>query len=129
MSGSDRDSRRFSLIYTVIRVLAISLSVIIIVILIMFMIGEGIPDVEDFKLDPSELLGMIFFPAGVITGMILSWRYDFIGAIITLGSLACFYLVSLLFWNDIPSSPWFIIFASPGFLFLITGIIKKSIKS
>jgi hypothetical protein len=80
-------------------------------------------------LNPSEIswtqwAGLIFFPVGVTIGMIVAWWKEGLGSVVTLGSLAAFYLVyGYVFKNHIGG--WaFITFASPAFLFMLHWLLR-----
>ena len=83
-----------------------------------FIIGEG--------LNPSSLhewIGLAFFPLGISVGMIVAWRYEGAGGIITVASLLAFYVVSLVSTGHLPG--WgFPVFAAPGFLFLLAWALS-----
>ena len=66
----------------------------------------------------TEAIGFTFFPVGVMIGMLLGWRYELTGGLITVLSLVGFYLWHLTVSGDLATGPWFLIFASPGFLYL-----------
>ncbi|HSE18805.1 MAG TPA: hypothetical protein VLB46_17235 [Pyrinomonadaceae bacterium] len=71
------------------------------------------------EIAPREWIGLLFFPIGVIAGMIIAWWKEGVGAIVTLGSLLGFYLVYGYLFRYHISGPWFLVFASPGFLFML----------
>lgn len=76
----------------------------------------------------SEWLLIAFFPVGVVVGMIVAWWREIAGGIITLLSLAAFYTTLLINSGHAPTTPWFIIFASPGLLLLICGLLASHSK-
>ena len=72
----------------------------------------------------TELIGLLFFPVGVITGMVIAWWKEGLGSALTVGSLAGFYIVyGYIFKNHI-GGWWFVVFASPGFLFLLHWLFR-----
>jgi hypothetical protein len=75
------------------------------------------------EIAPREWIGLLFFPIGVIVGMVIAWWKEGVGATVTLASLLGFYLVyGYLFRYHIAG--WaFIMFASPGFLFLLHWLL------
>ncbi len=93
------------------------LSLATISLLFLFVIGEGI----DLKvIEYREWLGLLFFPFGLFAGLLISWRNEGFGGIISVGSLAAFYLIYGLFLNGKLWLGWtFILFGFPGFLFLL----------
>jgi hypothetical protein len=72
----------------------------------------------------TEWIGLIFFPFGVATGMVIAWWKEGVGSTITVASLLGLYLVyGYLFRNHLGG--WvFIVFASPGFLFLLHWLLR-----
>ena len=80
------------------------------------------------EISPNEWAGLLFFPIGVIIGMIIAWWKEGLGSAVTLLSLLAFYLVyGYLLRNHIGG--WvFIAFASPGFLFLLHWLLRDTGK-
>ena len=95
-------------------------SIVSMALLLSLFIGEGLHPSE---VAPQEWVGLLFFPVGVVVGMIVSWWQEGTGAAISLVSLAAFYIVyGYLFRNHIGG--WaFIAFAAPGFLFLLHWLL------
>lgn len=105
---------------TIIELLARVGSIASITLLILLFMGEGIHPSE---ISPREWAGLLFFPIGVMVGMIVAWWKEGLGSAVTLGSLLAFYLVyGYLLRNHIGG--WaFLTFASPGFLFLLHWLL------
>jgi hypothetical protein len=74
------------------------------------------------------LIQLTFFPFGVILGMIVAWWKEGVGAAITLGSLLGLYLVYGYFMRYHIAGWAFLIFASPGFLFLVHWLLGGTEK-
>lgn len=100
----------------VIELLARVGSIASITLLLMLFVGEGL---HPSRVSTSEWVGLFFFPVGIVVGMIIAWWKESLGAAITLGSLMAFYLVYGYFMRNHISGWVFIVFASPGFLFLL----------
>lgn len=92
-------------------------SIISIGIILLFFIGEGFNPV---KLVLREWVGFLFFPLGIAVGMIVAWRREKLGGIITISSLLLFYGVHFLFSGELPRGWAWFIFSSPGILFLMS---------
>ncbi len=92
------------------------LSIVCIGMLLLFLVGERNFS-RPISLTIKGWVGLLFFPLGIIVGMIAAWFREGIGAAITLASLAAFYIADILFTGTPPSGPYFLLFASPGFLF------------
>lgn len=97
------------------------LSLATISVLFFFFIGEGF-DVNRVGL--NELIGLLFFPLGLVVGLLISWKNEGLGAVISVVSLFAFYFVYGLILNGRIWQGWaFLIFAVPGFLFLIYWLL------
>jgi hypothetical protein len=76
----------------------------------------------------GEWLLIAFFPVGVVVGMIVAWWREIAGGIITLLSLVAFYITLLITSGHAPTTPWFVVFASPGLLLLLCGLLAAHSK-
>jgi hypothetical protein len=74
----------------------------------------------------QELVGLLFFPTGVIVGMVVAWWKEGMGALIALGSLVAFYLVYGYLMNNHIGGWAFVAFASPALLFLAHRLLWNS---
>ena len=112
----------FGLPLAAIELLARLGSIASIVLLLMLFVGEGM---NPSKITRNEWAGLLFFPIGVMIGMVVAWWKEGVGAAITLGSLVAFYFVwGYLLRNHIGG--WaFITFASPGFLFMLHWLLLR----
>jgi hypothetical protein len=66
----------------------------------------------------SDIFLMLFFPLGVIAGMIVSWSKPGRGAMYSLFSLGAFYAIHYYEAGRFPEGPAFLIFALPSLIFL-----------
>jgi hypothetical protein len=103
--------------------LARALSVAAIGVLLVFALGEA-PHVS--TLTGSELVLFLFFPLGVCLGMAVAWRWEGVGAAITLASLAGFYAAHRLISPGFPRGFAFVALAAPSFLFLLHWLLKRA---
>ena len=73
----------------------------------------------------NEAVGFLCFPVGIIVGFAVAWRRELAGGLLTIGSLALFYL--WLFARDgrFPIGPYFLLFAAPGFLHVVSALISR----
>ena len=110
----------------VIELLARLGSIASMTLLILLFMGEAFRPAE---ISPNEWAGLLFFPIGVMVGMIVAWWKEGLGAAVTVLSLLAFYMVyGYLLKNHIGG--WaFIVFASPGFLFLLHWLCAMLVKS
>ena len=84
-----------------------------------FIVGEwSLPS------NPEEWLGFLFFPFGICLGMIKGWRKEGLGGSITVGSLLAFYVVNLAVTGTLPKGWAWLVFAAPGFLFLLSWYLS-----
>jgi len=89
---------------------------------LIFFIGEGF---HPARVALKEWVGLIFFPVGVVVGMIIAWWKEGVGAVVTLASLLAFYVVYGFLLGK-PLGGWFIVFAAPSFFFLLYWIMSRS---
>jgi hypothetical protein len=108
---------------TVIEALARLGSVASIALLLMLFLGEGL---NPSRITRNELMGLLFFPIGVVLGMMIAWWKEGLGAAITVGSLAGFYVVWGYFLGNHIGGWAFVTFASPGFLFLLHWLLRDA---
>jgi len=109
-------SRKRYLPAVIVRWVARVLSVLCVGIILLFIVGEGgLSHPVRFTL--REGIGLLCFPLGVTVGMVLAWWREGIGAAVTIGSLAAFYLLYTVLWSSFPGGPFFLIFSLPGFIF------------
>jgi len=107
---------------TAVRWIARISSIPIIIFLLMFL-GEGF---EPAKVKPIEWLMLIFGPFGLMLGMLLGWWKDGLG-----GAVVILSLFASLIVGDYSGSGagYMLICASPGFLFLVSWILSKTLKT
>jgi hypothetical protein len=107
---------------TLLEWLARCASVISIVLLASLFVGEGFhPD----RIAAKEWLGLLFFPLGVVLGMIVAWWKETIGSVVAVGSLGAFYVVYGFILGSHIGGWWFLAFTLPGFLFLFHAVALR----
>ena len=94
------------------------------VVILVFMVGEGF---NASKIKISEWALFLFFPFGICFGMILAWWKESTGGIVTVGSVAMFYLIHYLNTGGYPRGWAFLVFTIPGFLFLLYSYQAKRV--
>jgi hypothetical protein len=122
MQSDLRATRRANTVKT-LRWTAKIASLLSIGVLVLFAVGEpGDPSL----ITREQLVGLAFFPIGLVLGLIIAWWKEVAGAVVALASVSAFYLVyGALLGNNVSS--WaFLIFAIPAFLFLLDWIISKN---
>ncbi|PWT95698.1 MAG: hypothetical protein C5B55_00950 [Blastocatellia bacterium] len=104
-----------------IRWLARGSSLAVIAVLALFIIGEN----NSVPIRVRDLAGLALFPVGVVLGMLVSWKHELEGSLISIGSLIGFYFACALIAGSLPDGWAFVVFTSPAFLFLVTGVMDK----
>lgn len=64
----------------------------------------------------SEWCLLMFFPGGVLFGLLLGLCYPAIGSLTSIGSLIAFYSIHFLQAGDVPQGPFFVVFTAPALL-------------
>lgn len=105
----------------VLRWIARMLSLGVFAILGAFAFGEGTPR-------PADWLLLACFPIGPVLGLMLAWWREILGALLTLASLAAFYLLCIA-EGRAPVGPYFAILASPAALFLLAGLLRRRTRT
>lgn len=80
---------------------------------------------ESMRLTATEAVGFLCFPVGVIAGFAVAWRRELLGGLLTIGSLALFYLWIFARDGRLPIGPYFLLFAAPGFLHVAGALIAR----
>ncbi len=86
---------------------------------------------QDMRQPPSltELVGLAFFPVGVLLGLLLGFWQPVIGGSVAMMSLLAFYSWHVVVAGGFPSGPYFVWFAFPGLLFLAAGWLASRNRS
>lgn len=75
---------------------------------------------------PSEWLGLLFFPIGLLTGLALAWKKELAGGLMAILSVAAFYVWDYVRSGTCPTGLWFLILSAPGLLFIIASKMGAS---
>lgn len=103
---------------SITRWIARGFSIIVIGFLLLFLFGEGVSPINALH---------IFFPFGVILGLILSWFFEGTGAALMIASIIAFYLVHYFSGGKLPGGPFFLLTAVPSVLFLLSMFLRRRI--
>jgi hypothetical protein len=106
----------------IVRLLARLTSLVSIGMLALFLFGEPF---HPTQITAREWTGLAFFPAGVAIGMIIAWWKEGLGATISLASLLGFYTIFGWLLGSRVGGPWFLVFVSPAFLFLLAWVLSR----
>ena len=110
-----------------LRWMARLLSVASLLLLLLFATGED--GIKPSRVAAQEWIGLFFFPFGVALGMIIGWWNEKLGGLISVASLAAFYLIyGGLVRGSLAMGWYFVLFALPGFLFLLSGLWQGETK-
>ncbi len=102
------------------------LSVASLSLLLAFIFGDD--GIKPSRVTAQEWVGLAFFPFGVAIGMLIGWWNEKLGGIISVASLAAFYVIyGGLVRGSMAMGWFFVLFALPGFLFLLSGLLKTSV--
>ena len=97
-------------------------------LILLIFIGEGLT--EGFEpllhMTTRETLMMVAFVA-LWLGLLLGWKWELYGGLLTVCGVAAFYLVDFLFSGTLPGLLLPLIFALPGLLFLYCGFQTRRI--
>jgi hypothetical protein len=78
---------------------------------------------EHVRFTAGEAIAFLLFPVGVIAGFAIAWWRELAGGLVTVVSLALFYVLLFARAGAWPSGPYFLLFAAPGFLHLAGSLI------
>ena len=98
-------------------------SVVCLAIVFLFFLAE---EINFGEIAAKEWIGLLFFPVGVFTGLVLAWREEGLGGGFALGSVLGFYLVYGWLLNGKLWQGWaFLPFLLPAVLFLLYWIFSS----
>jgi len=120
MTALSIDNRRTTaLVLDILKWTARAASLASLAILAAFAFGEGgTPTLRQAVL-------MVFFPFGLVGGLVLGWWRETWGGALSIASLVAFYLLEAAMSGRFPGGPYFAILASPGLLFLASGLLHR----
>jgi hypothetical protein len=95
-------------------------------LIVLIFVGEGLTGGFEPLLHMSvrETLMMVAFVA-LWLGLLLGWRWELYGGLLTACGVAAFHLVDYLFSGTLARVPIVLVFASPSLLFLYCGLQTK----
>jgi glucose-6-phosphate-specific signal transduction histidine kinase len=75
---------------------------------------------------PQEMIGLVFFPFGLMFGLMLAWRRELAGGLVSVASIILFYLVYGLFvLGSMNFGMWIPMLAVPGVVFLVYSVFRR----
>ena len=100
-----------------------ALSVLSTTVLLLFITGEKF---EVSRITAKEWVGFALFPVGIVVGFAIGWWKEGLGGAITILSLLAFYLAYGYLRGNFNLGWAFVVFAFPGFLFLISWLLSST---
>ncbi len=100
------------------RILASIMATLILLLFVGETLDEGVQPL--LYMTFREILMMFAFFA-LWLGLLLAWKWEFLGGLLTLCAIIVFYALNFLFTGIFPRGPFFLIFAFPSLLFLYCG--------
>ncbi len=122
-SEKSRNHRAALLVRWVARIWSIPAFLFIAVMLV----GEVASPHASSPVSVRDFIGLALFPFGVFLGILLAWRWERLGGMISLGSFFGFYAALWLFDGRLPRGPYFALVAAPGLLFLVSSLLDRRI--
>lgn len=83
---------------------------------------------EHLQFTASEAVLFLFFPVGVVVGFAVAWWRELAGGLITVGSLAVFFLTVFAVSGRWLPGHYFLIFAAPGFLHVASAMLAARVR-
>ena len=77
----------------------------------------------------KEMVGIAFFPVGVLIGLALGLWREGLGGAIGVGSLVGFYIWCHVVKGRFASGPFFLAVAAPGIIFLLVWAVKRQLDN
>ncbi len=87
-------------------------------LLFLFLIFAGQAGSGNRPLELHEWVGLTLFPGGVCIGLMIAFFRERPGGVVTISSLAGFYIWHYVVGGDLPGGPVFVLLAAPGALWL-----------
>jgi hypothetical protein len=95
-------------------------------IVLLVFIGEA--GFNPLKLRPTEAIQMFLFLTNCI-GLLIAWRWPFIGGAISTGGMLLFFAVEFTVTGGIPKGLVFHLMLLPGILFMLSHFIRRRIPA
>lgn len=90
-------------------------SVLSIGLMLLFVFGEGL---RLFELSAKEWVAFLLFPVGLAAGLVISWKKEIPGSILS--------ILSVLLFTVLINVNWFVLgLLSPALVFLLHGILTR----
>jgi len=91
-------------------------------LILLIFVGEALADGFEPLLSLTvREIGMMMAFFAVWLGLLLGWKWELYGGLLTICGVVAFYLLDYLFSGTLPRGPFFLIFAAPSLLFTYCG--------
>lgn len=87
------------------------------------LVGEHDSLLYGFK-SMEETVSFIFFPLSTLIGLLIAFKREALGGLLTVTGMVFFYITR----SDLVFDGMITVLAAPGILFLLYGMLKKSFK-
>ena len=107
-----------------LRLIARAASIVCIAVILLFLFGEGF---NFGSVTAKQWAGFFFFPVMVFVGLVLAWREEAVGGLVSIAGVAGIYIVYGLLLNGSIRQGWaFLPFLVPGILFVLYKTLSTS---
>lgn len=93
----------------------------IVLILLRFFSGTFSPS----TMSGNQWIMFIFYPVGMIGGLVHGWRKEALGGSVAVFSLLAFYLVHFITYDIWQKDLFYLLVGVPGFLFLVAWMLSN----
>jgi hypothetical protein len=101
------------------------LTLLLIGVILAILVGEGF---NPLNLKGIEVPQMALFWTACI-GMVLAWRWQAMGALLSVGGLILFFAVECAVTGRLPKGLFFYLMLLPGILFLMSSVINRRMQA
>lgn len=116
------DSKSVRILRWTARILASVMAALILIIFVGEILGDGVPSLLQMT---GWEISMMFVFFALWLGLLLGWKWELFGGLLTLCAVMIFYALNFLITGIFPRGPFFLILASPSLLFLYCGWQKR----
>lgn len=118
ITSRSEDSKSVCILRWIARILASVMAALILLICVGETLGEGLQ--SPFHMTFWEIF-MMFAAFALWLGLLLGWKWELLGGLLTLCAVMVFYALNFLITGLFPGGPFFLIFAFPSLLFIYCG--------
>ena len=116
--STNTNNKLISKLRWIARILASIMAALILLFFVGEILSEGLQPLLHMTF--REFLMMFIFFA-LWLGLLMAWKWELLGGLVTLCAVIVFYALNFLFTGILPRGPFFLIFAFPSLLFLYCG--------